>query len=159
MGDLLVKLYDLPEATAAQERIASSGIQIKRPMAPERNLVVQWVAEHFSVRWSAEVEMAFSGHPVSCFVALDESNHLIGFACYDTTYKGFFGPTGVSESARGIGVGTALLHRSMEAMREAGYAYAIIGYSGADEYYAKAVGAIPIEGSEPGPYRDWIQPD
>ena len=30
----------------------------------------------------------------------DEYGELIGFACYDTTKRGFFGPTGVSEVVR-----------------------------------------------------------
>ena len=34
-----------------------------------------------------------------------------------------------------------------------GYGYAIIGGVGPAEFYAKTVGAIPIEGSEPGIYR------
>ena len=35
-----------------------------------------------------------------------------------------------------------------------GYAYAIIGGVGPAAFYASAVGAIPIEGSSPGIYRD-----
>ncbi|MDF1859861.1 MAG: GNAT family N-acetyltransferase [Verrucomicrobiales bacterium] len=152
MGDLLVKLYDLPKAEPLP-----SGFRIKRPLAPEKRTVVSWVEERFGDRWASETELAFSRHPLTCFVALDDSSNLIGFACYDTSFKGFFGPTGVDESFRGKGIGTVLLIRSLEALRESGYAYAIIGYSGADDYYGKTVGAIPIEGSEPGPYRDWIR--
>lgn len=153
MGDLLVKLYDLPH------RENPEGILIKRPLAPEKRTVVSWVERHFGERWASEVEMAFSGHPITCFVALTPTRELVGFACYDTSFRGFFGPTGVEESSRGAGIGSALLLRSLEAMREAGYAYAIIGYSGADEYYGRIVGAVPIPDSEPGPYRDWIHRD
>jgi GNAT superfamily N-acetyltransferase len=126
-------------------------------MRTEREFVVDWVSEHFSQRWASEVEMAFSGHPITCFVALDADSRLAGFACYDTSFRGFFGPTGVLKTNRGKGVGTALLLRALSAMEDSGYAYAIIGYSGANEYYQKTVGAIPIEDSEPGPYRGWIQ--
>lgn len=157
MGDLLVKLYDLPDAQAAMASVEAAGFLIKRPLSPERKFVVDWVGEHFSQRWASEVEMAFSGHPITCFVALDAESRLAGFACYDTSFRGFFGPTGVIESSRGKGVGTALLLRTLTAMEDVGYAYAIIGYSGANEYYQKTVGAIPIEDSEPGPYRGWIQ--
>lgn len=134
-----------------------NGFRIKRPMAPERRTVVDWVETHFGERWASEVEMAFSGHPITCFVAMDPDNAVRGFACYDTSFRGLFGPTGVEEGFRGKGIGTALLFRTLCAMGEMGYAYAIIGYSGADEYYQKAVGAIPIPESEPGPYRDWIK--
>ncbi|MAS95791.1 MAG: GNAT family N-acetyltransferase [Verrucomicrobiales bacterium] len=153
MGDLLVKLYDLP----AMPKASDARFQIKRPMAPEKRTVVRWVEERFGERWASEVEMAFSGHPIRCFVALGEGRELAGFACYDTSFRGFFGPTGVDEEYRGRGIGTALLLRSLHAMADEGYAYAVIGYSGADEYYQKTVGAIPIPDSEPGPYRDWIK--
>lgn len=151
MGDLLVKLYDLPEFKE------EDGFRIKRPMSPERRTVVRWVDERFGERWASEVEMAFSGHPIRCFVALDADREMRGFACYDTSFRGFFGPTGVDEEFRGKGIGTALLLHSLHAMAELGYAYAVIGHSGADEYYRKTVGAIPIQDSEPGPYRDWIK--
>jgi hypothetical protein len=38
-------------------------------------------------------------------------------------------------------------------MRQQGYGYAIIGGVGPADYYSKAVGAVPIDGSEPGVYR------
>jgi hypothetical protein len=38
-------------------------------------------------------------------------------------------------------------------MKSQGYGYAIIGGVGPAEFYAKTVGAIAIEGSEPGVYR------
>jgi GNAT superfamily N-acetyltransferase len=41
--------------------------------------------------------------------------------------RGFFGPAGVAESARGFGLGKALLMKALEALREIGHAYAIIG--------------------------------
>ena len=50
-------------------------------------------------------------------------------------------------------VGTALLLPSLEDMKHAGYGYAIIGGVGPADYYAKAVGAVAIEGSDVGIYR------
>jgi predicted N-acetyltransferase YhbS len=70
--------------------------------------------------------------------------------------RGFFGPTGVAESARGLGIGKALLMLSLEALRESGHAYAIIGGVGPREFYAKACGAIEIPGSDPGVYGDLL---
>ncbi|MEM6278877.1 MAG: GNAT family N-acetyltransferase [Verrucomicrobiota bacterium] len=153
MSDLLVKLYDLPGDLSRE----CSPFRIHRPLSPERRTVVKWVHHHFGERWASEVELAFSGQPIQCFVALDENSDLVGFACYDTSFRGFFGPLGVSEPYRGKGLGTALMACAFDAMAGMGYAYAIIGYSGADEYYEKTVGAIPIPNSTPGPYRNWIR--
>ena len=57
----------------------------------------------------------------------DDQKEIVGFACYDATCMNFFGPTGVKESERGKGVGKALLLAALHAMKEQGYAYAIIG--------------------------------
>lgn len=83
---------------------------------------------------------------------------MLGFACYDATAKGFFGPTGVSKDARKQGIGKALLYACLNAMREEGYGYAIIGWAGPVAYYQKTCNATIIENSLPSVYRGmlWI---
>ena len=76
----------------------------------------------------------------------------MGFAVFECTRRGYFGPTGVRVDLRGSGAGALLLMRCLEAMREIGYAYAIIGGVGPADFYAKVAGATIIEGSEPGVY-------
>ncbi|NNE90894.1 MAG: GNAT family N-acetyltransferase [Verrucomicrobiales bacterium] len=153
MMDLLVKLYDLPPAEPAIEKITEFGARLHRPFGPEKAAVVDWVTEKFGARWGSEADMAFAGgNPVSAFTALDPGDAIIGFACYNTTFKGFFGPTGVDDGWRGKGIGTALLLRSLHALREDGHAYGIIGFSALDEFYESIVGAIPIPDSDPGAY-------
>jgi len=49
-----------------------------------------------------------------------------------------------------------LLMRSLEALRETGHAYAIIGGVGPQEFYEKACGAFVIPGSDPGTYTDLL---
>ena len=73
---------------------------------------------------------------------------MVGFACYDATALGFFGPTAVAEPCRGQGTGKALLLACLLDMKLKGYGYAIIGAVGPAEFYANAVKATPIEGSE-----------
>lgn len=156
MPDMLVKLYELPQAAPIMNKLAEAGIEIRRPIAPEKHLVVQWVREHFNEGWASETEVAFSNNPVSCCIAI-EKGEMIGFACYEATAKNYFGPTGVDVSTRGKGVGTGLLIASMHALRELGYGYAIIGGAGPVEYYNKTVGAIPIENSVPGIYKGMLR--
>jgi predicted N-acetyltransferase YhbS len=89
---------------------------------------------------------------VSCFIAVKDGR-ITGFACHDATCRNFFGPTGVTPKARKSGIGTALLLACLEDMKQQGFGYAIIGGVGPADYYAKAVGAVLIEGSEIGVYR------
>ncbi|GIL11355.1 MAG: N-acetyltransferase [Chloroflexota bacterium] len=152
MPDMLVKLYTLPPLEPELEAMRAAGVDLRRALPPEKHVVTAWVRLHFSEAWASECDVAMSHHPVSCFVAT-ENNHLLGFACYDATIKGFFGPTGVSEAARGRGIGRALLMACLHDMRAQGYGYGIIGAAGPTGFYEKAVGAIEIADSWPGIYR------
>ncbi len=59
----------------------------------------------------------------------------------------------MADAPRRAGIVTGLLFACLEDMRQQGFGYAIIGGVGPAAYYSKAVGAAPIEGSEPGVYR------
>lgn len=146
MADLLVRLYDLEKPPPAPE-----GVVIRRPLLHERGTVRQWVAEAFGAGWSEEFASSFRSFPVTSFIALQD-DRIVGFACYEVTCRGFFGPTGVLESERGKGIGKALLLRSLLGLRDLGYAYAIIGGVGPTDFYVKTLGAILIPGSTPGIY-------
>jgi len=153
MIDMLVNLYELPDSRELYEKVDAEGIVLRRARAYERHLVADWVSEHFSPKWVSEVKVAFSRQPVTCFIAT-KNQKVLGFACIETTAKGFYGPTGVGEEARGTGIGKALLFKCMEALRESGYVYGVIGGVGPKEFYAKACGATEIPNSDPGVYRD-----
>ncbi|MDQ6656348.1 MAG: GNAT family N-acetyltransferase [Verrucomicrobiota bacterium] len=148
MSDLLVRLYELPPCPDC----APAGYAVRRAFAAEKRLVTAWIAEHFGHGWASEVEAAFAPLPVSCFVAA-RANAIEGFACYDATARGFFGPTGVAEGSRRLGLGRMLLLRCLHDMTAQGYAYAIIGAAGATEFYQNTVNAIEIADSTPGFYR------
>lgn len=155
MSDMLVKLYELPDMAGINKEMKERGIDIRRAIAPEKHVIASWVGRTFGAAWESECEVAFSNHPVSCYVAV-ENGKLIGFSCYDSTCKGFFGPTGVDEAARGKGVGKALLLKCLYAMEAQGYGYAIIGGAGPADFYSRVVGAVPIEGSKPGIYKGML---
>ncbi|MGC8863739.1 MAG: GNAT family N-acetyltransferase [Armatimonadota bacterium] len=156
MADMLVSLLKVADDRELVARLESDGIIIRRPNNYERSLVRSFILENFSPAWADEVEAAFSSHPVTCFIATHEKK-IIGFAAYECTRRGFFGPMGVSPAQRGKGIGKALLLASLRAMLELGYAYAIIGGVGPTEFYASCAGAIPIPDSTPGVYTDMLE--
>lgn len=152
MPDMLVKLYDLKDSESIEQYERRTGITVRRALAPEKHVVTEWIAQHFGAGWVSESEVAFARSPVTCLIAV-ENEKLLGFACYDATMKGFFGPTGVDQELRGRGIGKALFVYAMQLMRSDGYGYAIIGGAGPTEFYAKSVGATIIEESQPGIYK------
>lgn len=154
MGDLLVRLYALGDGDAYDARIAAAGITVRRAEAWDRIALRGFVAANFGEGWASEAELAFAnGHPITAFVAVKDGE-LAGFAAYECTRRGFFGPTGVRANLRGSGAGAALLLRCLDGMRQLGYAYAIIGGAGPSEFYQRVCGAVPIAGSDPGVYGD-----
>lgn len=150
MADMLVKLYELPQLEPARAACQAQGVVVRGALAPERPPLHRWLTEHFPY-WVEEGDASFARMPVACVLALRD-REILGFACYDVIRKNFFGPTGVLESERKTGIGRALLLAALHAQRSQGYAYAIIGGVGPAEYYAKAVGAVMIDGSTPGIY-------
>ena len=156
MPDMLVKLYELPPLEPLRAQLDAAGVQVRRALAPEKHIVVDWVRSLFGSPWASECETSFANHPVSCFIATEEGR-CIGFACYEATCRDFFGPTGVAQAARKRGIGRALLLACLHAMRAEGYGYAIIGGAGPADFYQRAAGATVIEGSQPGIYRGLLR--
>lgn len=151
--DMLIKLYAAPVGEGGSRDALPGAARLRKPIGPEHEVVVGWVAEQFGTGWASEARVALANRPVSLWLATRRAE-LLGFACYDATARGFFGPIGLAESARGQGLGTALLRACLFDMRAAGYGYAIIGAAGAPEFFRRAAGAIEIADSTPGLYAD-----
>src|SRR6266508_2016250 len=168
MTDMLVKLYALPEVISLLDILKQKGLEIRRPHTSEKHVLSEWVHQHFTdSSWAMGCEVALENRPVSCYIAVEKSpahvssknpydlpdEVLVGFACYDVASKGMFGPLGVHEAYRNQGIGSALLVACLHAMKEEGYAYAVIGWVASEDFYAHAVGATVIPDSEPGIFR------
>lgn len=159
MPDLLVPLYKLPNASAQLDALrAEQGVIVRRAYPFELSRTRRFIARHFSESWADEAEAAFARLPITCWVAVKEKR-IVGFACVESTARGFFGPTGVDPAERKKGIGAALLLASLHGLRATGYAYAIIGSAGPVDFYVRAVNAIPIPDSSPGIYVDLLAPD
>lgn len=158
MPDMLVHLPDLPT------RPSSGKVLYRRANPWDKNTLCTWVCLNFSERWADCVEMALESRPVSCFVAVEPSEGdffrqtILGFACYDISGKGVFGPMGVKPSERKRGIGADILVETLHAMRNEGYVYGIIGQIGPADFYTKVVGATLIEKSDPGAQRSFLIP-
>ena len=156
MSDMLVRLYDLENCNNEIEELQKDGIIIKTAMSPDLYEITRWITKNFRECWAGEASKAILSTPSTCFIAVHEKK-LVGFACFDATARGFFEPTGVSESMRGKGIGKVLLLKTLNAMYEYGYPYAIIGSAGPTKFYEKICGAVEIENSSPGYFRNNIK--
>jgi GNAT superfamily N-acetyltransferase len=150
MPDLLVNLLKLPPLQQLDAKIL-----VRRAQPFELSTVRNFIQTSFTASWADEAAVGFANKPVSVFIAT-MNGELVGFAAYECTRRGFFGPTGVVDTARGLGIGKALLVSSLIGLRDLGYVYAIIGRAGPVRFYQEAVGAIIIPDSEPGIYQDLL---
>jgi GNAT superfamily N-acetyltransferase len=156
LPDLLVPLYKLPPLEPALNNMQEKGIIVRRANTFELTPISAFIAKNFSVQWADENAAALSRQPITSFIAI-ESGSVIGFGTYESTRRAYFGPTGVSKSHRGQGVGTALLLACLHGLQDLGYAYAIIGSAGPVNFYCKTVNAIVIPDSEPGIYTNLLK--
>jgi hypothetical protein len=156
MPDMLVHLLKLPPVEPLLNTLHEQGVTVRRARPFEIGAIRMFIEEHFSKGWADEVIPCYSRQPISLLIAT-RAGQVIGFAAYEATMRGFFGPTGVMEAERGKDIGKALLLASLWGMREMGYAYGIIGGAGPTEFYTKACGATVIPGSTPGIYTDMLK--
>ena len=156
MPDMLVNLMKVrPAAHTVKALEREHGVRVFRAIAPDKFRVVEWVKEHSGISAAGECDVCFAHTPVSCFIAVKQGQ-IVGYACYDATAPDFFGPTRVSEECRGLGVGKALLLCCLNAMKEEGYVYAIIGGVGPVRFYETCVDAFVIPDSDPGIYGSFL---
>ncbi len=156
MADMLIKLYEIETGGSFEAEQKALGITLRKPIGPEKHAIIAWVYDRFGDGWASEVEVALSNQPRTCIVAVKDSK-MIGFACYDATALGFFGPIGVAKSHRQKGTGKALLNACLLDMKNKGYAYAVVGGVTDTDFYKHTVAALEIPDSEPGIYRSRIK--
>lgn len=141
--DMIVDLYQ----TIIKEE--KNKYEIFRVLSPSSDKVLDFIESNFSKGWASEAKAGLYKNNPTCFIAVDDKK-VVGFACYDATAKGYFGPTGVDKEYRGQGIGSALLLKTLTEMRHDGYGYAIIGgvNTPTRQFYSKSCGAVDIENSK-----------
>ncbi|WP_232327504.1 GNAT family N-acetyltransferase [Herbidospora yilanensis] len=103
-------------------------------ISDDRAGVAEFVRENWNEAWAWEAVEA-----ERCYHA-EVGGEIVGFAAWGAR-PAWFGPMGTTPSARGLGVGTALLRRCLADMAAAGLPVAEIAWVGPIGFYAKAVGA------------------
>ena len=125
---------------------SQSPIGIRRPRMEERARVAEYVAGTFGKIWSFEADFAFEHPSPSIFIAEDDGR-IVGFSAHLANNAGlpWYGPTGVSSSARGRGWGRGLLLASLGDLQVRGFNEAIIAWAAAHDFYTSIAGARVAE--------------
>lgn len=153
MPDMIVSLQQLPATPDLP-----ADCELQSAQAWDRDVIIDWVRQEFGSGWASEVANGLGSHPARVLI-VRRHNELLGFACFDVTFPAFFGPTGVSEQARGLGLGKALLIESLQRLKQRGYVYGFIGDAGPVDFYRQTVGAVPVPDGLAGAYTPPLQAD
>jgi GNAT superfamily N-acetyltransferase len=121
---LKVPLVDNPLIDLADPPLPE-GLVIRRARPEDCDLTLGAVEAMFQKAWRFETSLAFRAPEPTCYIA-EQDGKVVGFADYDATNFGLFGPTGVDGKLRGKKVGAVLYRRCLQDMSALGYPYALI---------------------------------
>jgi mycothiol synthase len=138
--NMTADLATLRPTEAAEERLAASGITVRRAEPGDLPALVEFARANFSDGWAGEVSDSVGRAGAGCHVAL-RGGEVLGFAAYGSSRPSWFGPMGTAPTTQGLGIGSVLLRRCLRDQRDAGLQQAQIGWVGPAPFYASAVGA------------------
>jgi mycothiol synthase len=120
--------------------LAANGITARRANNADIPSTAAFALQTFGRGWQLEVEETRRFPPLPLNIALYQ-DQIVGFAAYDVTGYGRFGPTGTRPDMRQRGIGGALLKMCMQQMYDRGDITADISWAGPVAFYTKEVGA------------------
>ncbi len=130
------------DTAQVESKLAKRGFTIRRLEHEEEQTFYEWMLGTWSQNWTTEACNSLKNTPVTTFIALDSDGNICGFATYDVTmFRGGFGPTGVEERLRGLGIGKALFLRCLQDMKTRGYPRCEIAWVGPISFYAHTASA------------------
>lgn len=130
------------ETSLVESQLTRKGFKIRRLKHEEEQTFYEWMLGTWSQNWTTEACNSLKNTPVTTFITLDVDDNICGFATYDVTmFRGGFGPTGVEERLRGLGIGKVLFLRCLQDMKTRGYPRCEIGWVGPISFYAHTAGA------------------
>ena len=131
--------YIKKEPSSKKEKYSFERIQHK-----DFEKTVNFIKQHFlESTWADEVKSSFKFNPPSTFIAKNGKNEIVGWATHSQFFPGSFGPTGVDESLRGMGIGTELFLWCLWDIKQNGLDTCEIMWVIGDtrKFYSKVIGA------------------
>ena len=137
MGRLLYDLEWPPDVRATEQRLRAEGIEIVH-LEPRR---FQALAAYFAAEFPDWIEFFTrkldAKHDLDEIVLAVHDGHVVGYCQH--LEADHVGPFGVAQAYRNRGIGSVMLYRLLERMRQKGYRFAWFGETGrARPYYERA---------------------
>ncbi len=124
-----------------EDVLAQEDIELVRAGYDDMQDVFEFVESHFP-RWRTQMTFTYNSLPVSLHIARRQGT-IIGFAAHNTNNfgNGWFGPIAVLPEFQRKGIGSTLLKRCMQDMKDWGLEQALIPWAEPRAFFEQAVQA------------------
>ena len=126
-----------------EEDLAADGTIIRLARPEEKESVRDWVLKKSGLNWSYEVARAIGPAGSGVWVAEDETG-IVGFSVYGSLENHWFGPIAVDEKKRKKGLGSVMLFKTLESMKNLGIPRAVIPWTGHLFFYSQIPGIVGL---------------
>lgn len=141
-SNMIVDLHQDFSTASEENELISKKIEIRRAEYNDRPEIIEFLREHFDL-WQYEVLNAFNSLPVSLHIARCEGKIKAFSGHNGNNYgTGWFGPMGTHPDLRGKGIGSILLKRCLQDIKDWGLTKAIIPWVGPIRFYSYYVNAV-----------------
>jgi len=144
--DYLIDLisFTVPRRIIRLEKmLIDERIVFRKPSFAEKSKVQEWIEGRFGKFWTYEVGEAFRAPTPKVWVA-EKGDEILGFSAYSALERYWFGPIGVSDQIKHKGLGTVLLFKTLDSMREEGCSTACIPWTGHLFFYTQVPGIMGV---------------
>ncbi|HBE02808.1 MAG TPA: hypothetical protein DC049_10100 [Spirochaetia bacterium] len=97
--------------------LAAEGIIIRKALSSDREKLLDWIIDEFGLGWKEATEISFLTEQPTVWIC-EKNGKISGFANYNSTFPGFFGPTGIGGTERGRGLGRILLLKCLQDLQK-----------------------------------------
>jgi GNAT superfamily N-acetyltransferase len=127
----------------AEEDLIREGIVVRLATPEDRDRVRDWVLKNSGHNWSHETAKAIGPAGSGVWIAEDETG-LVAYSVFGSLEHHWFGPIGVAPNLRKKGLGTLLLFKSLDSMRQLGVPRAVIPWTGHLFFYSQVPGIVGL---------------
>ncbi len=128
---------------AAEDRLVDSGVVFTLVNPTDKEKLRDWVKAKFGSTWAYEAERAIGRPGAGVWVAEDEGGPM-AFSVFGSLEHHWFGPIGVMEEKRKMGVGSVMLFKTLESMKQLGIGKAVIPWTGHLFFYSQVPGVVGL---------------
>lgn len=135
--------YTPTRVLVSEEKLKEEGVCFEIADSKQMDEAKEWIKTKFSPYWALEAEIAVGEDRGGLWLSYDE-NKFLGFSTYGALEPNWFGPIGVDEKARNLGIGSVLLFKALNSMRLNGMRHVVVPWTRHLFFYSQIPGIIGI---------------